>query len=170
MPRSRSRVIASAVIITIVIVRITPIRPGHDVVLRDALGVVAAVHAHLERRLAACCRRRAARSGRGRAPCWSSVRERRQRVAGRRRIGGVGLDQQHRPLAAHELAREIRRDRQHELHLAARQQRARPRPRCASWRRRGNSRCSRSARQKAARERLSSAREHRGRQRLADRR
>ena len=48
VPRSRSRVIARPVIMTIVIVRTTPIRPGHDVVLRDRFGVVERVDAQID--------------------------------------------------------------------------------------------------------------------------
>ncbi len=45
--------------------------------------------------------------------------ERRHRVRGRDGVGGVRLDQQHRALAAHQLAREILGDGDHELHVAA---------------------------------------------------
>ena len=45
VPRSRSRVMASPVIITMVSVSTTPIRPGHHVVLRNVVGVVELVHA-----------------------------------------------------------------------------------------------------------------------------
>jgi hypothetical protein len=44
-----------------------------------------------------------------------------RRVAGGRRIAGVGLEQQRRPRAAQEVAREVLRDVDHELHLAARE-------------------------------------------------
>ena len=93
----------------------------HDVVFGRAFGVVAAVDAQIERR----ARRLSAASGPVRS-CASAVRfergERCQRVAGRDRVGGVGLDQDRRPLAAQQLAREVRRNAEHELDLAAREQ------------------------------------------------
>jgi len=45
-----------------------------------------------------------------------------QRIGGGDRIGGVGVDQHLRALAAHQPAREVRRDGDHELHLAALQE------------------------------------------------
>ena len=44
--------------------------------------------------------------------------DRRDRVAGRRRIGRIGLEQQRRSLAAHQPPREVGRNREHELRLA----------------------------------------------------
>ena len=77
MPRSRSRVIARPVIITIVMVRITPIRPGTMLYCVIALGVVERVHAHLEWR-----RRRRASGASG--PLRSFARDRRRELAHRR--------------------------------------------------------------------------------------
>ena len=54
------------------------------------------------------------------------------RVAGRDRVGGVGLDEDRRLLAADEVAAEIRRDLHHELHRAARAAAGRARPRSAA--------------------------------------
>ena len=48
--------------------------------------------------------------------------ERRERVAGRDRIGGVGFHEHRRALAAQQLAPEVLGDADHELDVAARQQ------------------------------------------------
>ena len=48
--------------------------------------------------------------------------ERRHGITHRRRIRRIGLDQQHRALAAYQLAAEVLRDGDRELHLAAREQ------------------------------------------------
>ena len=73
---------------------------GHDVAPRLAGRIVAPMHAQLEGRRHFVRATRAARSARGRAP----ARRRRRRPAigadGRGRIGGVGDEQQRRPLAA----------------------------------------------------------------------
>jgi hypothetical protein len=49
-----------------------------------------------------------------------NLRKRRDGVADRLRVGGVGLHQEHRPLAAHELAVEVFGDGDGEQDLAAR--------------------------------------------------
>ena len=141
VPRSRSRVIASPVISTIVIVRIDAHQPRDDVVLRDRLGVVARVRDELERAGLRRERRAAGRSGRATSADCASWAERRQRVAGRRRVGRVGLDQQRRPLAADQRAREVRPESSRRTaprrSPASARRRLRPRPR----RRMRSSRC-----------------------------
>jgi hypothetical protein len=49
-------------------------------------------------------------------------RQRRERVAGRDRVGGIGLDQDGGPAAAQQLAREVLGHAEHELNVAARQE------------------------------------------------
>ena len=101
VPRSRSRVIARPVIITIVIVRITPIRPGTMLYCVIAFGVVAAVDR--APRTAAAPRASGASGPMqvlARNATRASSRQRGDRVAGGRRVGRIGLDQQRRPLAA----------------------------------------------------------------------
>ena len=86
-------------------------QPRHDVVLRDRLGVVEPVHAHVERRPAS---RRARASGPASGPCARPTRRAAhgadERGARGRRIGRVGLEQHRRALAAQQLAREVGRD------------------------------------------------------------
>jgi hypothetical protein len=50
------------------------------------------------------------------------LRERGDGVAGGGRVGGVGFDEEHRPLAAHQLAAEVLGDGDRELHFAPRKQ------------------------------------------------
>ena len=86
---------------------------GDDVVLRDRFGVVAGVNAQVDR---------AARASKIGERALEIVLERHlhehaQRtdgVAGCGRIGRIGLDEQHRPVAAQEVAAEVLRDRHHE--------------------------------------------------------
>ncbi len=51
-----------------------------------------------------------------------SVAERAESVAGRGRIGGIGFDENGRTIAAQQVAGEVFRNVDHELHLAAREQ------------------------------------------------
>ena len=92
-------------------------QPRHDVVLGDAFGVVAAVHAPLERRAAAGRGHGAGevvaqRAGRELDHCGD-------RVAGGRRVGRIGFEQHRRPLAAQHPALEAGGDREDELDVAA---------------------------------------------------
>ena len=101
-----------------VMVRMTPIRPGTMLCWVSPFGVVELVHAHLERRRPAGERRERP----GQVLAGDRRRElahRRDRGAGGGGIGRVRLDQQRRPLAAQQLAREVGREIDDELHLAA---------------------------------------------------
>ena len=89
-----------------------------DVVLRDAFGVVAALHDEVERQLVLrALRERAdqvvAQHG------SAKLRQRGERVACCRRIGRVGRDQQFRLLVAQQAPRKIGRNHDRELHVAA---------------------------------------------------
>ena len=92
-------------------------QPRHDVVRRDALGIVPAMHHHLERR-----RLHVAAGHRALEVMHQCVLRqrtgRRHRRARRRRIGCIRLDQQLRPFAPRHAPREIARYRHRELHLA----------------------------------------------------
>ena len=106
VPSSRSRVTASAVISTMVTVRMTREQAGHDVEPRLALGIVAALQHELDgfgtaaqrfQRTDQVARQRLFDRGAGGG----------QRVGRRHRIGGVGVDQHLRALAADQAAREV---------------------------------------------------------------
>ena len=113
VPRSTSRVTESAVKISIVMVRIVPIRPGTMLSWLDPGRVVARVLADLERRRPLCGIARSLRSA-----GLTDLLERAKRRARRHRIGRVGRDQQRRPVAAPQRALEAARDLDREQHLA----------------------------------------------------
>ena len=117
VPRSISRVTESAVKISIVMVRIVPTRPGHDIE-RGRCQPGCSGRAS-EFRTAAPRRR----EWRDRAAARSARRcERADRRARRDRIGGVRRDQQRRTVAAPHRALEARRDLDREQHRAGREQ------------------------------------------------
>ena len=129
VPRSRSRVIASPVIMTIVMVRITPMRPGTTLYCVIALGVVEPVDLHVERR------RAAARARPAGPPGPSATQTARSRAARRAppstAVGSVASAsiKQRGTLAAQQLAREAGRDIEHEQHACPRASSASRRPR-----------------------------------------
>ena len=115
VPRSISRVTDSAVKISMVRVRIVPIRPG---TMLSWLGcrVVAGMRGGF--------RTAAGRLGDGAVVAQrrlQEVVERSQRGAGRHRIGRVGRDQQGGPVAAPQRALETARNFDRKQHLAGRQ-------------------------------------------------
>ena len=118
VPRSRSRVMASAVIITIVMVSTTPIRPGTMLYCVIASGLYLActrisTGSGVPAKGASGPLRSLARA------VSSSVRREPTALRGRGRVGGVGLDENDRPVAAKEVALEVHGDGDQELHLAA---------------------------------------------------
>ena len=130
VPRSRSRVIASPVIITIVMVRITPMRPGTMLFCATPFGVVEPVDPHLERQLSAARARATpdrARKGCERAgelpPCdrRRQLAHRGEGGAGRRRVGGIGFDEERGAFAAQQAAGEARPGSGTTTDVAARQ-------------------------------------------------
>ena len=126
VPRSRSRVIASAVNITIVIVQHHAEQAGHDVVLGDAFRVVAALDVELERRRALGCSMQAGRATRARARVDRRLRS--AAIALPVATGSVAsaATSKRRTLAARSVAPKLGRDLDRELHR--RRERAARRP------------------------------------------
>ena len=107
VPRSRSRVTASEVMITMVRVRMVPTRPGHDVVAGEPFRVVAAVDAQVEGGLALGELAQRPLQVMLERPDLQGAQGA-QRVAGGDRVAGVALDQQLRAVAAQQVARRTR--------------------------------------------------------------
>ena len=124
VPRSRSRVMPRPVIMIIVIVRTTPIRPGTMLYWVIPSGLYSVVDAQVDGVLARGPDKRAGPGDRAAARVFSSRREAADGVADGGGIGPVGFDQKRGPVAPQEIAREVLRNADDELDLAPQRWRA----------------------------------------------